>query len=199
MGSLFNGIGDSRGRFARWLTMGMFAGILCQSSVMAGCAAERKAPQEATSADRQAALVSMSVAYHRRADLALSEGRRDEAKGELERLVAECYRYQIWSDEGLDVLYDSSTRLARMKREDKELSEAVGIAKRALEIRQETPSLFRGYLHQTMADLLEDDGKPKKAVEEHGRAIEVFKGILERRPAVPDAQPPAVPDVQPTP
>ncbi|MBH25481.1 MAG: hypothetical protein CMH57_13740 [Myxococcales bacterium] len=160
----------------------------------AGCASEapRPLPESPGYSDqeRTAALMSMSVGFHKRADLALAEGKRDEAKAEIARLLEHCVEYNVRTPDGYDVLFDAATRLSRMHVEDNELAEAEKAAQRALARGEGAPpSLFLGYLHQALADVLEKKGDARGAVDQHGAAITIFKAILDERPPAPRETP----------
>jgi hypothetical protein len=161
---------------ARW-------GLVLALMLVGGCASEPKneagipAPHdEATSA-----LVSLASAHHKRADLALLQGDRPGAKGELRSLVETRLRHPPRNEAAWDVYFDASARLARLHLEDREVGEAEQAARAGLAGEEQAPAtLFRGYLHQTLGDVLEQKGDPRGAIEEHGRAIEIFRSILDR-------------------
>lgn len=167
------------------MAMIMLAALLAVGG-WTGCAAEHSSSEHSgmnAEHDRNAALVSMSVGFHKRADLALAEQNREEAKAEMARLLELCFKYNIRTPDAYNVLFDASTRLAQMHLEDNALKQAEEVARRALAREQDAPpSLFRGYLHQTLADVLERKGDPRGAVDEHGEAITIFKHILDARP-----------------
>lgn len=126
------------------------------------------------------ALVALAVDFHKKADLALAAGRPQDARAELGALLDLCDRYNVRTPEGLDVRFDAATRLARLHMEADQLPEAEAAARRGLDGAEDAPpTLFRGYLLQTLADLRERQGDPRGAVDLHTQAIEVFKGVLE--------------------
>lgn len=137
-----------------------------------------------------AALVSLAEAHHKRADIALKQDRRDEAKAELGRLLEDAEPHRGELSESWDVLFDTSARLARLHREDKALEKAERVARRGLSGEADAPaSIFRGYLHQELGDILEARGDLRGAVEQHGQAIDIFKAILDTRRPTPETAP----------
>lgn len=136
------------------------------------------------------ALVAIAVDFHKKADLALAEGRREDARMEMEELLGVCERYQVRTVEGWDVKFDAATRLARLHLEDNNLPAAEVAAQRGLAGADEAPpTLFHGYLLQTLADVKEKQDDPRGSVENHTRAIQVFKGVLDaQRGGLPPRQ-----------
>ncbi len=133
---------------------------------------------------RGAALLSLAEGHHKRADIALRQGQRDDAKAEMNALLDTAEPLRGAAAESYDVIFDGATRLARMHLEDEALDEAEQVARRGLVGEAEAPpSLFRGYLHQVLADILEKRGDLRGAVEQHGEAIVIFKAILDAAPA----------------
>lgn len=165
-----------------WLTVGAVA---CSKQGPAGdgdLATERRTP----------ALVAMSIEHHKLADLALDQGDRAEAKRQMSELLDHAERYRVRSAEGRDVTFDAATRLARMNLEDDDLDAAEAAARRGLRDEESAPpSLFRGYLHQVLGDVLERRDDLRGAVAEHEQAIKIFKAILEAE------QPPGGPSETP--
>ena len=162
-----------------WLHCALLLGLLaCASREQEGAPhAETAAPY--SDHDGPAALASLAEAHHARVDLALQKGDRKGAKREVAELIATARQYRSDDDQSQDIVFDAAARLAKLHIEDSEFDSAVEVAAAGLEdADQRPPTLFRGYLHQTLAQALEGKGDPRGAVEEHGRAIEIFKSIL---------------------
>ncbi len=155
-----------------------------------GCASQGMEPdnsaqtrQENPDERRTSALISLSTGHHKRADIALRENRRGDAIEEIQQLLVATEKHTVSTPEGHDVRFDAAARLARMHMEDKNFSDAEQVARRGLKREDQAPAtLFRGHLHQVLADSLEAQGKLKEAVDEHGQAIEVFTKILDASP-----------------
>ena len=152
--------------------------VLCAS--VAGCSSEMSRGDSLVD-ERTAALVSMSAAYHKRADLALEQGARADAKSEMTQLVGVAEKAGLTTAEAWDVRFDASGRLARLHLEDAEVAEAELAVLRGLKGADAAPAtLVHGHLHQIYGDVLEKKGDARGAVGEHGKAIELFKVILDR-------------------
>ena len=132
--------------------------------------------------ERTTALVSLAAGHHKRADIALQEGKRQVAKEEMGFLLSTAQKSGVTTPGGYDVRFDAAGRLARLHLEDEEVPQAEAAALRGLEGAERAPAtLFHGHLHQILADVLEKKGDLRGAVEHHGQAIELFKTILETR------------------
>jgi len=139
----------------------------------------RETPQLDSGSTKGAAVASLAEAHHQRADISLKRGDRKGAKAELERLIVTANENRQQSAESHDIIFDAAARLARLHIEDKEIEKAINVARAGLEHEEASPpTLFRGYLHQVLAQGLEANQDLRGAVEEHGRAIEIFKAIL---------------------
>lgn len=164
-----------------WSVCGALLIALCFGELLVGCAADRGAPSrpQDDSVQRTTALVSMAVGFHKRADIALLQKRRDDAKAELSKLLVATERADLNTPEAHDVRFDAAARLARLYLEDDALDKAEAVARDGLK-REDLapPSLFRGYLHQALAEILEKQGDLRGAVDEHGVAIAIFQDIL---------------------
>jgi hypothetical protein len=131
--------------------------------------------------ERTEALVSLSAAHHKRADLALAQGVRADAKSEMTDLISVARKAGLNTAEAWDVRFDASGRLARLHLEDNELAQAETAVVEGLEGSEGAPAtLVHGHLYQIYGDVLEKKGDARGAVTQHGRAIEVFKVILNR-------------------
>jgi tetratricopeptide (TPR) repeat protein len=156
--------------------------LLALLLALAACS-RAPAPERPTRDDRVPALIGLAEAHHKRADLALQRGEQDQAALEMRGLIDAARRHGPPTPEGFEVLYDASARLARLQLERGQPAAAIQTARDALQGEQDAPpSLFRGHLHQVLGDALEAHGDPRAAVEEHGRAIEIFRALLERAP-----------------
>lgn len=162
--------------------------LIVTSVALLGCAQEaRHAPQDLPQGQNKAlALQSLSTGHHKRADIALQSQDRETARQEMRALLATLQKHETQTALDFDLRFDAATRLAQLHLEDKQLQEAENVARQALQHEDQAPNtLFRGYLHQTLADILEKKGDPRGAVDEHGQAIEIFKAILDRSPGHP--------------
>ncbi len=131
--------------------------------------------------ERTEALVSLAAAHHKRADLALAQGVRADAKTEMTTLIGAARKAGLTTAEAWDVRFDASGRLARLHLEDEELSEAEAAVVQGLDGADAAPAtLVHGHLYQIYGDVLEKKGDARGAVAQHGKAIEVFKVILNR-------------------
>lgn len=170
---------------ATWVTHRTWSAALTALALLicaAGCAGrapDNIAESAGAHPDQAAALVSLAEAHHKRADIALKQGQRSEAMAEMDRLMSTAEPLQGRSADSHDIVFDAATRLARMHLEDEALAKAEAVARRGLADEEEAPpTLFRGYLHQVLAEILEKKGDMHGAVDEHGQAIEIFKAIL---------------------
>lgn len=155
--------------------------LLALCAALAACSSERARGDNVVLDERTAALVSMAAAHHKRADLALEHGTRDVAKTEMKQLVAVAEKAGLTTAEAWDVRFDASGRLARLHLEDDEVNEAETAATRGLKGSESAPAtLVHGHLYQIYGDVLEKKGDARGAVDQHGKAIEVFKVILNR-------------------
>ena len=154
--------------------------VLTLCAVFAACASEASRGDSVVD-ERTAALVSLAAAHHKRADLALAEGARADAKAEMVALFGVAQKARLTTAEAWDVRFDASGRLARLHLEDGEVADAEAAVVRGLEGAQAAPAtLVHGHLHQIYGDVLEKKGDARGAVAQHGRAIELFKVILDR-------------------
>lgn len=181
-----NGANCTRRRSSplRWALFGLWlwASVAGSTLAVVGCAKAQTdmASQHAEGDASTMALVALAVDFHKKADLALADGRRDDARREMSELLGVCERYDVRTVEGWDVRFDAATRLARLHIEDGDLTAAEAAAQRGLTDADEAPpTLFHGYLLQTLADIKEKQDDPRAAVEHHSRAIQVFKGVLD--------------------
>ena len=158
--------------------------LLC-TAPLTGCSSKSPnvaAPQ--VSSDKRDALSSLAEAHHKRADIALQQGKRAEAFTEIEALLQTAQSHRGATEGGFDVSFDAAARIARMHLEDGDLDKAEAAARKGLDGAEKAPpSLFHGYLHQILADILEQKKDLRGAVDSHGRAIEIFKSILGERQA----------------
>lgn len=183
----------------------LLATMLVMVTLLAGCAS-REMDSFAGGLDEPnpvqgAALGALAEGHHKRADLALQQGQRQEAKAEMERLLTTAEPYRGNLPEGWDVIFDAATRLAHMHREDGKLEDAERVARDGLRDEDKAPTtIFRGYLHQELGNILEARKDMRGAVEEHGRAIELFKVVLDEHapPRPPASDPPQTPPAQDT-
>jgi len=156
---------------------------LVMASLCLSCAKQAPGLGDNRDDQRTPALVAMSVEHHKLADIALGQGDRAGAMGQMSALLDQAEQHRVRTTQGYDVTFDAATRLSRMHLEDGDLAAAETAARRGLEGEAEAPAtLFRGYLHQVLGDILEKRGDLKGAVDEHGEAIEIFKAILEAKP-----------------
>ncbi len=151
-----------------------------QESVSANQAAE---PSPTVSPEtKRAALVSLSAAHHKKADLALHSDDSGTAINEMNQLLGACEQSTLDSPETFDVAFDAATRLSKLHLDRGEVEEAERAARRGLKLDKDAPpSLFKGYLHQTLGDVLEEKKDLKGAVDEHSEAIRIFRALLELR------------------
>lgn len=153
--------------------------ILAMALTMGGCSRSAGNLDVQSDATRGAALEALAEGHHKRADIALKQERRQDALQEMDSLLSLAEGYRGQTPGSHDVVFDAAARLARMHAEDGDLQKAEAAARRGLAQEDDAPpSLFRGYLHQTLADILERKGDLRGAVDEHTVAIELFKKLL---------------------
>ena len=174
------------------LKLALFVALTAALLCLGACAKSEPNDMRSPPADptQGAALVSLAEAHHKRADIALQQERRDDAKAELGRLLENAEPHRGALPESWDVLFDASARLARLHREDNALTKAESVARSGLRDEEDAPvSIFRGYLHKELGHVLEARGDLRGAVEHHGQAIDIFKTILDAGKPTPPTEP----------